>query len=159
MTLAMTALLVPSGCVVSEKAAERQARVQAAVAEAVANRRLHIDILSMLTARYGSRTVTPDFYLELSGDTLRSYLPYLGRAYQSPLGTTPIGLNFETAILDYHESRPKAHLMRLQLKVATQEDTYVYVINVFDTGKADIQVRSQYRDPISFDGDCVLPID
>ncbi len=50
MTLAMTALLALSGCVVSEKAAGRQARVQAAVAEAVANRRLHIDILSMLTA-------------------------------------------------------------------------------------------------------------
>ena len=36
----------------------------------------------MSTLRYGSRTVTPDFYLELRGDTQQSYLPYLGQARQ-----------------------------------------------------------------------------
>jgi len=46
--------------------------------DAIAAKQWRIDIRSMNTMRYGSRIVTPDFYLELRGDTLHSYLPYLG---------------------------------------------------------------------------------
>ena len=56
----------------------KKERKQVAVLGAIATKRWHIDISSMNTLRYGSRAVTSDFYLELRGDTLRSYLPYLG---------------------------------------------------------------------------------
>ena len=131
----------------------KKERRQIAVAGAIATKRWHIDITSMNTMRYGSRTVTPDFYLELRGDTLRSYLPYLGQAYQSPTMSPSIGLNFEEPVLTYKESKPKSNkYTQIDIDVKTREDSYHYVIEIFDSGQAYIRVRSMNRDPISFDG-------
>jgi hypothetical protein len=126
---------------------------QAAVVGALAAKRWHIDINSMSTMRYGSRTVTSDFYLELRGDTLRSYLPYLGQAHASPTLSPSIGLNFEEPVLTYKESKPKSNkYTQIDIDVKTKEDSYHYVIEIYSNGQAYIRVRSIYRDPISFDG-------
>lgn len=127
-----------------------------AVEEAVTNRQLHIDIRSMNTLRYGARTVMSSFFLELRRDTLRSYLPYLGQAHQAPISSPSIGLNFEAPVLRFTESRPKANLSRIEIDVKSQEDSYHYIIELFDTGDAYIHVNSQHRDPISFDGTIAL---
>ena len=124
-----------------------------AVAKAIAAKRWRIDINSMNTMRYGARTVTPDFYLELRGDTLHSYLPYMGQARVSPTLSPSIGLNFEEPVLSYKESQPKSNkYTQLDIDVRTREDKYHYVIELYDSGEATIRVRSLYRDPISFDG-------
>lgn len=147
-------VLAFTGCATQQQAEKREL-MRKAVAEAVAKRQLHIDITSMNTLRYGARTVTPDFFLELRGDTLHSYLPYLGQAHQAPMLTPAQGLNFKTAIKALRESRPKQHLTRIEMDVRTIEDFYQYVIELFDTGKALIHVTSMHRDPISFDGELI----
>lgn len=128
----------------------KKEREQVAVLGAIATKRWHIDISSMNTLRYGSRAVTSDFYLELRGDTLRSYLPYLGDAHM-PTMSPSIGLNFEEPVLTYKESKPKK-FTQIDIDVRTREDSYHYVIEVYDNGQAYIRVRSMNRDPISFDG-------
>jgi hypothetical protein len=155
--LFLAAVLMLMGCATQQERAEQRLQVSKAVAEAVAKRRLHIDIMSMNTMRYGSRMVTPDFFLELQGDTLQSYLPYLGQVYQAPMASPSKGLNFKANIRSFKQSQPKPHLSRLEIEVRTEEDSYHYIIEVFDTGKASIHVRSQHRDPISFDGDIATP--
>jgi len=130
----------------------KKARKQVAVLGAIAAKRWHIDIHTMNTMRYGARTVTPDFFLELRGDTLQSYLPYLGQVQVSQLSPS-IGLNFEEPVLSYKESKPKSNkYTQLDIDVRTREDSYHYVINIYDSGEATIHVRSLNRDPISFDG-------
>ena len=146
------ALVVTVGCATQQERAEQRAKMQQAVIEAVASRQLHIDINSMNTLRYGSKMVSSDFFLELRGDTLCSYLPYFGQAYQSSMESPSIGLNFEMPILRYSESQSKANKTQLELDVRTLEDTYHYLIDLYDTGEAHIRVRSMNRDPISFDG-------
>ena len=145
-------LLLLAGCATQQERAARKARERQAVAEALASKHLHIDVWSMSPMRYPSRTVTPDFFLELNGDMLRSYLPYLGRAYQASIGTPSIGLDFESRVLRYSESRPKSNCQRIELDVKTDEDTHHYMIDVYDSGEAHISVRSLNRDPISFVG-------
>lgn len=108
----------------------------------------------MSTARYGTRMMSSGFFLEVKGDTLNSYLPYMGQVYQSSIFSTSQGLNFELPMLSYRQTRPKPSYTRLEMAVKTQEDLYHYVIDVFDSGKAMIRVRGELRDPISFDGDC-----
>lgn len=152
----MFALLLFVGCATQQERAERRAKMKQAVEEAVTNRQLHIDIRSMNTLRYGARTVMSSFFLELRRDTLRSYLPYLGQAHQAPISSPSIGLNFEAPVLRLTESRPKANLSRIEIDVKSQEDSYHYTIELFDTGDAYIHVNSQHRDPISFDGTIAL---
>ena len=150
--IGMMALLMIVSCATQQERAEQRVKTRLEVKEAIATKQLHIDIKSMNTMRYGSMMVTPDFFLELRGDTLRSYLPYLGQVHQAPMNSPAIGLNFEMPIQRYSESRPKANRTQLDLDVKTQEDTYRYQIDVYDTGDAHIHVRSINRDPISFDG-------
>jgi hypothetical protein len=152
LTILFAAVLLFTCCATQQQRAERRALLRQSLQEAVASRRLHIDITSMNAMRYGSRTVTPDFFLELRGDTLHSYLPYLGQVQQAPLYSSPVGLNFEEPILRYTESRPKSGLVLLEVDVRTKEDTYHYYIEVYDTGESSVRVRSQHRDPISFEG-------
>lgn len=128
-------------------------REEVKTSDAIAAKKWRIDIRSMNTMRYGSRMVTPDFYLELRGDTLCSYLPYLGQARVSPMLSPSIGLNFEKPVLSYKESQPKSKkYTQIDIDVRTQEDNYHYVIQLYDSGEAYIRVRSLNRDPISFDG-------
>jgi len=145
------------GCASSQKRAERNAQIQKALDEAFASRQLRINITSMSTARYGTRTTSFGFFLEINGDKLISNLPYLGQVYRAPISTTPLGLNFEAPIQYYEESLVKKGLKRIDLQVRTEEDVYVYSIEVYETGRALIRVRGQYRESISFDGDCDLP--
>ena len=140
-----------NGKLVYLKEAEKDGKRQA-VADAIAARRWHIDINSMTTMRYGSSTVSSDFYLELRGDTLRSYLPYLGQAQVSPIQSPSMGLNFEAPVLSYKQSRPKSKYTQIDIDVKTMEDTYHYVIEIDDAGEAVIRVRPLKSDPISFDG-------
>ncbi len=121
--------------------------------DAIAAKQWRIAISMMNTMRYGSRTVTPDFYLELRGDTLHSYLPYLGQARVSSTISPSIGLNFEEPVLSYKTSIPKSKkYTQIDIDVRTREDKYHYVMEFYDTGKAIIRVRSLNSDPISFDG-------
>ena len=131
----------------------RTEKGKGSVAVAIAERHWRIDINTMNTMRYGTRTVTPDFYLELRGDTLHSYLPYLGQARVSSTISPSIGLNFEEPVLSYQTSIPKSKkYTQIDIDVRTREDKYHYVMELYDTGKAIIRVRSLNSDPISFDG-------
>ena len=128
-------------------------RGKGTVADAIAERHWRINVHTMNTMRYGTRTVTPDFYLELRGDTLHSYLPYLGQARVSSTISPSIGLNFEESVLSYKTSIPKSKkYTQIDIDVRTREDKYHYVMELYDTGKAIIRVRSLNSDPISFDG-------
>ena len=147
------------GCASSEQRAMYKAMTQKAVAEGLAQRHLLINISSMTSARYGTRMVSGGFSLEIKGDTLVSYLPYIGQVYQGMVYPTPQGLNFEAPILAYNQGRQDRGLTRIVLETKTQEDLYRYVIDVYDTGKAYIRVRGQLRDPISFDGDVDVPLE
>ena len=153
MLAAVVVVVIVVGCASSQERALRKAQTQQAVAEALANRHFRIDVMSMTPLRYSSRMTSSGFFLELKGDTLNSYLPYVGQVYRAPIVSTHQGLNFEEPIIGYRETRPKAHLTRIEVAARTQEDSYYYIIEVFDTGKASIRVRSQFRDAISFDGD------
>lgn len=154
-SIIMLLALVLVSCATQQERAERRVRTRQAIEQAVSQRHLRIDVSSMSTMRYGSRMVTPDFYLELRGDTLVSYLPYLGQAHQAPMSTSPEGLNFTAAVRSMNETRLKHDVVRFDIEVSTREDSYRYAIEVSPSGMANIIVQSQHRDPISFSGQFV----
>ena len=151
----IVAVSIFMSCATQQERAERRELMRKAVTEAVAKREMRIEIISMNAMRYGNRNVGVDFFLELHGDSVRSYLPYLGVAHQAPMMSPGIGLNFDTRAISIKESHPKADLSRLEIDLRTSEDRYSYTVELYDSGKAYIHVNSQHRDPISFDGELV----
>ena len=148
----LTLLLM--ACATTAERAARQAETASAVRAALADRHYKITITQAYPLRGGSVNVSRDFYLEVRGDTLVSYLPYFGRAYRSTLGgINEKGLNFTETIRSYEQAKPKAGLTRIKMRVRNEEDSYVYTLDVFDNGKASIGVQAVERDNIHFDGD------
>ena len=148
MTTAVTVLvLYMLSCASSQERAERKALMQKAVTEAVVRRQMHIDVRSMSTLRYGSRMTSFGFFLELKGDSLNSCLPYMGQVYRASMLSTSQGLNFEAPILSYVSGKQKAHMYRIAFQTKSQEDTYEYIIELYDSGKADIRVVGHIATP------------
>lgn len=145
--------LLLAACATKAERAAQLARTQEMVAKALADRHYKITVQTMTPRRGGSRPVTPDFMLEVRGDTLASYLPYFGRAYSIPYAGQGKGLHFTERIRDYTADRPKEGLTRIALRVTNEEDSYLFVINVFDNGQATIDLQPREREHISYSGE------
>ncbi len=148
-----TAALLLCGCSALRQTPEEKARTAAQVQENLDNRQYTIDVTEMHPLRGPSRQVN-GFSLKIDGDKIYSSLPYFGAAYNVPYGGGK-GLNFEAGISDYIDTTPKADRRQIMLATYNGEDTYVYTITVFSNGRANIDVRSRNRDPMSYYGTMV----
>lgn len=151
--IGMTVVLALMGCSTltpAEKEAQRKATAQA-VEKAMADRHYTIDVQMMYPQRGPAKNVSGDYSLEVRGDTLVSYLPYIGRAYQVPYGGGK-GLNFVAVMERYSVTKDAKGQTIVTFGVTNEEDTYEYQLGIFDNGSATIDVRSKQRDPISFSG-------
>lgn len=125
------------------------------VTRALDDRQYTINIRTMSPTRGATRTVTSPWSLEVKGDTLVSYLPYIGRAFNVPFGGGK-GLNFTALISEYHETVGEKNIRRIRLAVSNDEDSYQYTIAVYDNGNTSIDVQGRERDAISYTGDLVV---
>lgn len=149
--MALTAWVMLVGCATAEERAARAAEQAKAVKTALQERNYHIAVNRMYPSRGASKIVSSGYSVEVRNDSLISYLPYFGRAYDVPYGGGN-GLNFSAPIRNYKESQTKSDLRHIEIDVKNDEDTYLYTLDIFDNGSTDINVRSRQREPISFSG-------
>ena len=149
--MALTAWVMLVGCATAEERAARAAEHAKAVKTALQERNYQIAVNRMYPSRGASKTVSSGYTVEVRNDSLISYLPYFGRAYDVPYGGGN-GLNFSAPIRNYKESQTKSDLRHIEIDVKNDEDTYLYTLDIFDNGSTDINVRSRQREPISFSG-------
>ena len=150
--MALTALVMLVGCATAEERAARAAEQAKAVKAALQERNYQIAVNRMYPSRGASKIVSSGYSVEVRNDSLISYLPYFGRAYDVPYGGGN-GLNFSAPIRNYKESQTKSDLRHIEIDVQNDEDTYLYTLDIFDNGSTDINVRSRQREPISFSGE------
>lgn len=120
--------------------------------EAIEQRQFGITVDMAHTARGQAIPLTPDFELEIRGDSVFSYLPYFGRAYSVPQGGGS-GLDFDSRMTQYTVRRMDKGLTRVEFRTRTNEDLYKYRIDVYDNGRATVSVSAMQRDRIRFDGE------
>lgn len=122
------------------------------VREGIENRQFVISVKSMHPFRGTSRHLTSDYSFELYGDSVVSYLPYFGEVRMVPYGGGK-GLNFIGQITAYEAFQVKAGLYRVIMGVYNDEEEYRYFLEVFENGRATLDISSYNRDPISFMGE------
>ena len=149
--VAISAAILLSGCATSEEKAAQMVELSANVTNALNNRDYKIAIDRMYPMRGSSRHVSFGYSVEVRNDTLVSYLPYFGRAYNVPYGGGK-GLNFTAPIASYQEFLKRNGLRHIEIGVTNDEDTYLYTIEVFDNGNASVDVHARQRERISFSG-------
>ena len=155
MVFGIVVLVMLSRCATVEERAARAAEQAAKVRTALTERNYKISIDHMYPMKGGSKSVSFGYTVEVRNDSLFSYLPYIGRAYQIPYGGGK-GLNFSERIGSYQETQRKNGLQHIEIGVKNDEDTYLYTIEVWDNGKSQINVQARQRERISYSGDIVF---
>lgn len=98
------------------------------------------------------RNLSYGYALKVKGDSVISYLPYFGRAYSIPYGGGK-GLDFTGKIKKYVVTHVKTDRWRVEFETDSGEDVLRYSVEVFDNGKAAIDVNSNNRESIRYSGE------
>lgn len=139
-----------AGCTsVRPSAAERAQRLSD-IAAAVGSRSFTVEMSTALPLRFPSRNLEYGYNIRVKGDTLYSALPYFGRAWSVPYSGGS-ALRFKERISSY-EARQQKDGVSVELKVGHDNDTYRYLLYIYDNGKASLDVNCTNRDNISFTG-------
>lgn len=102
----------------------------------------------------GGRIVqlTSNYDLRVSKDSVISFLPYFGRAYTAPIGGTNAGIQFTSTDFNYKVSERKKGGWQILIRPKDVQDIQQVNLTVSEGGSASLQVTSNNRQPISYNG-------
>ena len=107
---------------------------------------------TVIPQRGSLRQLTSTYDLKVSNDSLVCNLPYFGRAYTAPIDPSSGGFNFVSTSFDYTVKPRKKSGWDVLIKPTDKKDVQQMLLNVFANGSASLQVISNSRQPISFNG-------
>jgi hypothetical protein len=97
--------------------------------------------------------LTSDYDVVFSKDSIRTYLPYYGRAYMAqPYASTDGGIKMTTTDFNYKLGDKKKKRWNITVEPADKTSVQQLILNVSKSGYATLQVTNTNRDPISFYG-------
>lgn len=130
--------------------AEKEAQIKVQVKQMIEDRKFEFVPRTALPSSGKSISIN-SYNVQITGDDLVSYLPYYGRAYSASYGSTTSPLNVEGVIENYTEKKVKEKY-KIEFNVKSDGDDLFYSFQIFENGSASLNVRSNYRQPISFNG-------
>jgi hypothetical protein len=97
------------------------------------------------------RVITGNYTLRVSKDEVVADLPYIGRAYQAPIGTDG-GIRFKSKDFSYDVAVGKEDRRLITIKPRDVSDVQELMLTVFPGGRSDLRITSNNRQPISYSG-------
>ena len=151
----LAAVLAVSACGIlssetREERVAREAKEARMVRQGVETGDFTIDIDRMYPLRGTSKMVS-NYSIKVKDGVLISHLPFIGQAWRVPYGGGH-ALNFDAPIVNYTVTQPRKDGYEIRIYVKTDEDEHLYLLTVFDNGRASLDVQSQNRDRISYSG-------
>jgi Domain of unknown function (DUF4251) len=98
-----------------------------------------------------SRQLTSEYEVKFIGDSVVAYLPYYGRAYSAPYGGEG-GIDFTSTQFEYKAKPRKKGGWDISIRPKDTKDVRELNLIVSENGSANLQVSSNNRQPISFQG-------
>ncbi|HWI89871.1 MAG TPA: DUF4251 domain-containing protein [Flavisolibacter sp.] len=98
-----------------------------------------------------SRQLTSDYDVRFLGDSVVAYLPYFGRAYSAGYGEGG-AIDFTSTKFEYKVKERKKGGWDVSIKPKDAKDVQALNFTVSENGYASLQVTSNNRQPISYNG-------
>lgn len=99
-----------------------------------------------------SISLTPDYNVLVSNDTINSYLPYYGRAYVAPSNPAEGGIKFISTHFDYSLAPAKKGGWTANMTMEDTKEGIRMILSITTTGFATLSVSDNTRQSISFNG-------
>lgn len=96
--------------------------------------------------------LTSNYDMQVSKDSVIAFLPYFGRAFTAPIGGTNPGIQFTSADFNYRVSERKKGGWQILIRPKDVQDIQQLNLTVSEGGSASLQVTSNNRQPISYNG-------
>ncbi|MGI6223190.1 MAG: DUF4251 domain-containing protein [Prevotella sp.] len=141
-------LLSLAGCGTTKLTPQRQQALE----QSINDKRFTVEVNYCMPMRMPSRSLTSEYFVKVTPDTLYSALPYFGEARNVPYGGGT-GLNFSAPIKEMGQLERKNDEQILPVTVDHEGDLLTYYFHLFDNGKVTLDVISRERDNISFLGE------
>ncbi len=142
-------------CSTSHLSTKERLEKNSLIAQQVKNQVDSLDFDAEVTYMYPSRglgrALDYGWNVRVKGDSIYSYLPYFGRAYQLPYGGGK-GLNFSCPIQSSKIHRDGKGKIRATFYARNDEDRYIYTFDIYGNGNFDLNIRADERDQINFTG-------
>ncbi|HOX83805.1 MAG TPA: DUF4251 domain-containing protein [Chryseolinea sp.] len=98
-----------------------------------------------------SRQLTSLYTLDVKPDTVICDLPYMGRVYSAPMGSSEGGIKFTATDFDYTMAPGKKGGWTISIKTKGQGSEEL-TLSISESGYASLRVSSSNRQAISFNG-------
>jgi hypothetical protein len=137
--------------VMSTSAIRAQELNKDVVARLVGAKEFTFKATSMLPSGAGVKQLTSDYDVRLLGDSVISYLPYFGRSY-TPVVNGEEGINFTSSEFEYKAKAKKKSGWQISVKPKDTREVRELVFDISDNGYAHLQVISNSKQTISYNG-------
>ena len=122
----------------------------AAVKGYLTEKRFRIFVDKIYPMGMSVRTLNEDYVIEVSRDSIGMVLPYVGRLDRAPIDGR-VGIEVLSPIYSY-TSEPIKNGERILIETRDQTETYLIVLNIYDDGSANINLKSNIRAAIGYSG-------
>lgn len=110
---------------------------------------------SVIPARGRIIQLTTNYDLKVNKDSTIAYLPYFGRAYSAPIGGSGGGIEFTSTNFEHTVSNRKKGGWRVEIRFKDAQDVQQMYLTVSENGNASLQVTSNNRQSISYNGEVI----
>ena len=102
--------------------------------------------------RGSTRYLTSTYDVTVKKDTIKSYLPYFGRAYQAILDPSKGAIEFVSSNFSLNKTDKNNNEWQIIIEPHDVSDVQQLAFDIFENGTATLNVVNTHRDPISFYG-------
>ena len=152
--LLMTGVILFASCGPAKTATEI-AQDAAIITQKMQNLNFKFEATYVHPVGFRSQTLTPGYDVKVSKDSLDVYLPYFGRLYRAPFDMREGGLKFVSTKFDYNvreDERTPGHWL-VELQTRDLDRRVLLYFDIWENGKANLQVMDDNRQGINFSGD------
>jgi hypothetical protein len=107
---------------------------------------------TMTPSRGRTKHLDPGYFFKVNGDTLKVYLPYVGRAYSAPIDPSDAGFDFTSTNYTYTVTEGKKKSYDIVVKTNGKTSNADFYLTVYDNGTAYLRANSSDREGISYNG-------
>lgn len=98
------------------------------------------------------------YQLSVDKDSVEAYLPYYGRAYTAPMNPNDSGIKFNSKDFTYKTQKKKKGNWIITIKPKNAKDVQSLTLNISENGYAFLNVNSNNKQAISFNGYISEPV-
>lgn len=148
----MNRILVISFLLIASIASAQEDEKALTIQQAVETKNFIFKAETVTPQRGRMRQLTPEYDLTIRPDTVIAFLPYFGRAFTAPIGTSDGGIKFTSTSFDYSLGKKKKSRWEITVSPKDVTDVRKLYLTVYDNGRASLRVISNNRDGISYNG-------